>query len=178
MLHRFFDLEGPGLTDVVLGHASLEEAIKQVPLAHPKANEGTRSSRNGRVDLGGFLHVLPAGHLPPDPSEFIGSPRLTQLLDSLREQADVVYVDAPPLLHVGDALALSSKVDGMVVAVRLDIARRPMLTELARVLERVPAAKLGFVLTNAEGEDGYGGYGGYGYYNETGTRQQRAEERV
>ena len=179
LLHRFFDLEGPGLTDVVLGHASLEEAIKQIPLAHPKAKDVTRSSRNGRVDLGGFLHVLPAGHLPPDPSEFIGSPRLTQLLDSLREQADVVYVDAPPLLHVGDALALSSKVDGMVVAVRLDIARRPMLTELARVLERVPAAKLGFVLTNAEGEDGYGGYGGYGgYYNETGTRRQRAEERV
>jgi len=176
-LHRFFDLEGPGLTDVVLEHARLDEAIKQVPLAHPEPKKGTRSSDNGRVDLGGFLHVLPAGHLPPDPSEFIGSPRLTQLLEELRDRADVVYVDAPPLLHVGDALALSSKVDGMIVVVRLNIARRPMLTELERVLERVPAAKLGFVLTNAEDEEGYG-YGDYGYYHEAGTRQQRAEERV
>jgi len=52
-----------------------------------------------------------------------------------------------------------------------------MLTELERVLERVPAAKLGFVLTNAEDEEGYG-YGDYGSYYETGTRQQHAEERV
>ena len=89
-------------------------------------------------------------------------------MGALREQADVVYIDAPPLLHVGDALTLSSKVEGIIVAVRLTGARRPLLTELARVLERVPSVKLGFVLTDAKQEEGYG-YGDYGYYYETGS---------
>lgn len=176
-IHRFFDLQGPGLTDAVLGHVPLQEAIVPVALFQAEPGRGRKAGDNGRVDLGGSLAVLTAGRIPPDPGEFVGSRRLTELLEELREQADVVYIDAPPLLHVGDALTLSSKVEGMIVAVRLSVARRPLLSELGRVLERVPAAKLGFVLTDAKQEEGYA-YGDYGYYYNTAERRARTEERV
>jgi hypothetical protein len=68
------------------------------------------------------------------------------------------------MLHVGDAMALSDKVDGLILVSRLNIVRRPMLAEVRRVLHACPAEKLGFVLTGADLEDAYG-YGGYaGYY--------------
>jgi Mrp family chromosome partitioning ATPase len=173
-IHRFFDLQGPGLTDVVLGHATLEEALVPVPLLEAERKPRHNGQGNGRVNLGGSLGVLAAGHVPPDPGEFVGSNRLSELLRQVRERADLVYIDAPPLLHVGDALTLSSKVDGMIVAVRISIARRPLLNELARVLERVPAAKLGFVLTDAKQEEGYG-YGDYSYYYEAAARGREKE---
>src|SRR5205823_6079427 len=91
-----------------------------------------------------------------------------QLLEELRERADIVLIDAPPMLHVGDALTLSARVDATIVVTRLNVVRRPMLKELRRLFEASPAAPLGYVVAGAESEEGYGyGYSyryGYGYY--------------
>jgi Mrp family chromosome partitioning ATPase len=75
-----------------------------------------------------------------------------------------VLLDSAPLLPVSDGVILSNKVDGMLVVVRASTVRRPVLTELQRVLAACPAAKLGFVLTGSDEAEGYGyyGYGGYG----------------
>jgi succinoglycan biosynthesis transport protein ExoP len=67
----------------------------------------------------------------------------------------VVLIDTAPVLRVGDAMALSPRVDGIVVLARLNVLRRPMLSDLRRVLGASPVPKLGFVLTGAEGEAGY-----------------------
>jgi non-specific protein-tyrosine kinase len=93
------------------------------------------------------------------------------LLDRLEGRADVVLLDAPPLLHVGDAITLAAKVEGIIVVVNLDRIRRPVLTELHRVLESCPAKKLGFVLAGADREEGYG-YGSYGYYEQAPKARQ------
>jgi len=91
----------------------------------------------------------------------------------VRERSDVVLIDAPPLLRVGDAMALSAKADGIIVVTRLRVVRRPMLKEIRRLLDVAPAAKLGFVLTGAQEEEGYG-YGSYKAYESP----QAAKERV
>ncbi len=57
---------------------------------------------------------------------------------------------------------LSALVDAIQVVCRMNVVRRPMLTELRRALHASPADKLGFVLAGAESEDGYGD-GGYDY---------------
>lgn len=177
-IHRFFGLEGrSGLTDVVLGNALLDQVLEPVAIPAAAEGRGKKVENNGRAQVGGMLHVLTSGPIPPDPGEFIGSGRLTSLLNELRERADVVYIDAPPLLHLGDALALSSKVDGLIVVTRLNFARRPLLKELSRVLDTVPAARLGFVLTSAGLEEGYG-YGSYGYYAASTVPTARVEERT
>jgi Mrp family chromosome partitioning ATPase len=119
---------------------------------------------------------LRSGPIPPDPGEFAGTHALHRVLEHLRELADVVIVDSAPLLHVGDSVTLSSKVDAMVLVARLNVLRRPMLNELRRVLDACPATKLGFVLTGSNlGDDyGYGSYG-YGYSSYVSPERDREE---
>jgi protein-tyrosine kinase len=88
---------------------------------------------------------------------------LSRILEALREGADLVLIDAPPLLHVGDSMTLTGKIDAMILVTRLNVVRRPILRELQRLLAAAPAAKLGFVLTGAEREEGYL-YGYKSYY--------------
>jgi Mrp family chromosome partitioning ATPase len=103
----------------------------------------------------------------------VGTDRLTEILEHLRGHSDIVLIDAPPLFHVGDGLVLSSKVDAVMVVTRMDVLRRPMLVELKRLLDTMPAHKLGFIVAGAETEEGYGyGYGGYHYYRPSPARQK------
>jgi capsular exopolysaccharide synthesis family protein len=153
-LDRFFDLTGrPGMTDVALGHVTLDQAMWSIPI--PGAGGGPQA---------GSLHVLPSGPMPPNPADLIESSVVSEVLLDLAERADVVLLDSAPLLPVSDGVILSNKVDGMLVVVRASTVRRPVLTELQRVLAACPAAKLGFVLTGSDEAEGYGyyGYGGYG----------------
>ena len=168
-LHKFFDLDSPGITQVALGHISLEEAL--VPVAIADARQRWKANGNGNGNghgaVKGILEVLPSGPIPPDPGEFVGTAVLSEILEELRMRADFVLIDAPPVLHVGDAMALSTKVDGILVVTRMQVVRRHMLNELARQLANAPTPVLGFVVTAADEEESYGyGYGyGYGGYH-------------
>lgn len=164
-LGRFFGLDGaPGVTQVALGQVDLHEAL--VPFVadgsggwdvrSTAAHEATNGGR--RVD--GTVFLLPAGALPPNPGEFVATQALADVLARLREEMDFVLIDSPPLLHVGDAMVLSARVDAVVVVTRANLVRRRTLEELRRVLDGIPAQKLGFVLTGAEEEAGY--HYGYG----------------
>jgi polysaccharide biosynthesis transport protein len=168
-LNRFFLTVpgGPGVTDVVLGRVKLSDALRPVPIPAAEARPGRRGnvrigvpvaaeSTNGHGRLDGVLNVLPAGTLPPDAGEFVGTAPVGGILQTLGEQFDYVLIDAPPLLAVGDAMALSAAVDAMFVMVRLNVVHRGMLKELARLLEGCPAEKLGYVLAGAELGEGYG----------------------
>jgi Mrp family chromosome partitioning ATPase/capsular polysaccharide biosynthesis protein len=159
VLARFFDLEGPGLTQVALGHVPLEEALTRIVITDPPApkrrlalRRGANQNGNVTRELLGQLDVLPSGPIPPDPGEFVSSPALGKVLGALREHADVVLVDAPGALQVGDVVALASRVDGIVVVARSKVLRRQTLAELGRLLTMVRAPALGFVATG-EGED-------------------------
>lgn len=155
VIARFFGLtHRAGLTDVALGEAKLEDAIHRIPLTGPTLP--APRTRAGAEHATGSLEVLPAGPVPPDPGEFVGTAALAELLQKLRDRAEIVLIDAPPVLHVNDAMALSAKVDALIVVVRLKLVRRPMLDELARTLESTPTRKLGIVLTGAESMPGYG----------------------
>jgi Mrp family chromosome partitioning ATPase/capsular polysaccharide biosynthesis protein len=175
-IHRFFDLpQEVGLTRVALGHVPLDSALTRVPLAQSSENDPFRSSGNGAGGAEGVLEVLTSGPMPPNPGEFATSKALADILHMLRERADIVLVDAPPLLHLGDALALSSQVDALVLITRLHTLRKSMLAELRRVLDASPAAKVGFVLAGAELEEG-SGYAAYGAYY-TPKEQKEPEDR-
>jgi len=143
-LERLFRLKpGPGVTEVARGRAKLSTALTHVPIAEDDAD----------TDADGTLHVLGAGAIPADVAEFIAGKPLANLLRALRRRGDIVLIDAPPLLGTGDAMALSARVDALVVVTRLHALRRPLLGELRRVLDTCPTRKLGFVLTGAQDED-------------------------
>jgi polysaccharide biosynthesis transport protein len=166
-LARFFDLNGrPGVTDVALGHVALDEALVPIVVADPGENiDGASGNGRSRASIEGLLEVLPSGPTPPDTGEFVGTRAVAGIVEALRQRADIVVIDAPPLLHVGDAMVLSAQLDALLIVTRVKLLRRATLRELHRVLNTMPVHKLGFVLAGAEKEDGYGyGYGyGSGY---------------
>jgi succinoglycan biosynthesis transport protein ExoP len=163
---RLFGLEGrPGLTNVALGKVSLEQALARSVMK--PAGGGTakpKGETNGHSEVGGVLQVLTSGPRPPSPGEFAASRRVGQILGELRQTADIVLLDTPPLLQVGDALALSSQADAMLVVAKLRSIRRRAVHALRGRLESAPARKLGLVVTDVGGDEGYYGYYGvYGY---------------
>jgi polysaccharide biosynthesis transport protein len=106
-----------------------------------------------------MLEVLPSGQVPPNPSEVSASQRLADLLEDLAARADLVLIDAPPILDISDAISLAGRVDALVVVNRISRIKRGVLRELQRVLASVPATTLGFVQTGASPDESYSGYG-------------------
>jgi Mrp family chromosome partitioning ATPase len=174
-VHKFFELEGPGVTQVALGHVSLDQALAAIAIMDAPSGRQANGNGHSRV-VKGVLEVLPSGPIPPDPGEFVGNAALTEILEQLRERADVVLIDAPPVLHVGDAMTLSAKVDGIIVVTRMKIVRRHMLGELQRQLAGSPTPVLGFVVTGADEEQGYE-YGYAGYYGKAYAQSEKARAR-
>lgn len=177
-LHRFFDLiHAKGVTDVALGQSSVEGALATIDTgAGLLLANGIGPEENANH---GVLHVMPSGPLPPDPGEFAGTVRLAKILADLRATHDIVIIDSPPILRVGDAMAMSAQTDGIVVVTRLKVVRRPILRELRRVLDTTPVPKLGFVVTGGDDDDPYGSaYGyryGYGYGEKPDGKRSKAE---
>ncbi|WP_374977081.1 polysaccharide biosynthesis tyrosine autokinase [Microbacterium trichothecenolyticum] len=141
---------GAGLTDVLIGRARLADVM--LPW-------GNRS-----------LYVLPAGKIPPNPSELLGSKSMHQLLEALERDFDVVLCDAPPLLPVTDAAILANATSGAILVVRAGHTNRHQLTGAVDALNTAGARIAGVAMTMVptRGPDsyayGYGyGYGGYGY---------------
>ena len=163
-VHRFFGLsDRPGVTDVALDEATFGDALVSIPL---DTDERSGFRANGSGDPQG-LKVLPSGALPRDAGEFASSHALGSLLAELRQQCDVVIIDTPPLLRVGDTMAMSAYIDALVFVARMNVVSRPMLTEVSRLLRRVRAVKLGVVVTGSGSGNSYGN----AYYgNETESR--------
>jgi tyrosine-protein kinase len=185
-LHRFFHTgAGLGITDVVSGTETVAGALRPLTLTgagfstSPPSRNGRRraSSRSTEaVASTSTLSLLPAGTIPADGQDslvdLLENVRLSSVLDELADQADLVLVDAPPLLAVGDALALSAKVDAIVLVLHSGI-ERPVVHELARQLQSSQAPVLGFILTGiaADGADAYRYAYDYGYGYEYGRKE-------
>ena len=95
------------------------------------------------------LTLLASGPLPPSPSDLLGSRRMDAVLTTLKERADVVLLDSPPVVAVSDAAVLATKVDGVLLVVSAGHTRREGVQAAKAKLEKVNANLLGAVLTNA-----------------------------
>jgi capsular exopolysaccharide synthesis family protein len=127
-LGRMFDrATGRGLADILRGEATAEEAITVIE------------------DAGG-LHFLPAGADRDDPGRLLRGDRLGRFLARARESFDVVIVDAPPVLPVPDALTIGRWVDGVVLAVRSDASRFPLVEQADQKLSAMGVPVLGAVV--------------------------------
>jgi capsular exopolysaccharide synthesis family protein len=96
------------------------------------------------------LQLLPAGPLPPNPAELVGSKRMTETMAQLRERADYVLFDSPPVIAVTDAAILATKVDAVLLVVRAGATKRDLAQRAKAQLEQVKAPLIGVVLNNAK----------------------------
>jgi polysaccharide biosynthesis transport protein len=167
-----------GVIEVVRGQVDLDQALTQV-VREGHLDRLAVSGNGAGMVRARPLEVLTAGlSLPSDPSRVAASDALGRLLRQLRERADVVLIDTPPLLVVAETIALAANVDALVVVSRLGVVPRPALRELSRVLQGMPTAKLGLIVTGSSSEAIYG-YDGYGYFepSETGPHFTHAVDR-
>jgi len=130
-LHKLFGLpQQRGLTTMVLE----DQALGNPPLQE--------------TGIPG-LWLLASGDLPPSPSDLLGSQRMDRILAALREKADLVLIDAPPVMAVSDAAILATKVDGVLLVVASGHTKRDNVQAAKAKLEKVNARLVGAVLTNA-----------------------------
>ena len=134
-------------------------------------------------------YILPAGDIPPNPSELLGSERMHALLQHYEEIFDVIVVDLPPVNIVADALVISKWLDGLIGVVRQNYTDRRALQDCMYQVDKLGSHFLGFVMTDAAvGETGYKSYGkygksygygyGYGYgYDSASPKSQKAEDK-
>ena len=119
--------DGPGLSDVLAGRASLEEALTTIE------------------NLG--VTVLPSGACPQHPAELLGSPLMRQTLESLRIHFDRIIVDTSPALARADMGLLTPLVDRIVLVVRAGVTAKASITDVVSTLDATRL--LGVVLNEA-----------------------------
>jgi polysaccharide biosynthesis transport protein len=149
-LAQYMGLEGAvGLSDVLIGRAELADVLQKW----------------GDDEL----FVLPAGSIPPNPSELLGSAAMASLLRELESEFDVILIDLPPLLPVTDAALVSKLTRGTLVVVAAGKTHRGEFAGAIATLENVGANVAGVIVTmlptNGPDARSYGRYryGQYGY---------------
>ncbi len=135
---------GVGLSDLLAGKVALQDVLQQF----------------GRQQL----FVLPAGRIPPNPSELLGSKAMGKALDMLGELFDYVIIDTPPVLAVTDAAILSKRTGGAIMIAAAAKVRKQELSNALEALETVDGKVLGIVVTMVptKGPDAYS-YSSYSY---------------
>jgi capsular exopolysaccharide synthesis family protein len=148
-VHHRFGLSGKlGLTTVLAGSTTLEEALQHVP------------------ELPN-LDILPSGPVPPFPTEMLGSEAMLSLLERAREKYNYVVIDSPPILSVTDAAILGRVADAVVLVIRHGKSSKNVMQRARDLLVRSGAPMAGMVLNavdlNSPEYYGYYGYTGYSY---------------
>lgn len=157
----------PGLSHVLASLSDLKTAVR-------------------KTELSSNLSVLPAGEIPPNPSEMLSSKRMQQVIDALAQAFDYIIIDLPPINAVSDGLAVSKLLSGMIMVVRQNFCDQHSLAEAIRQLEFLEVKLLGFVLNGADAQTKRYRYGknykykkyyksryGYGYGYGYGSRYGR-----
>jgi capsular exopolysaccharide synthesis family protein len=140
-----------GVSDVLLGRSSLEEAIQYIKLASP-ADQPPRG-----------LYFLATGHPVNNPTELLGSGRTRQLLDGLAQQADLVLLDTPPILPVADTLVIGRMAAGAVLVTESRTTAIDAVNKAKDLLTRNQTRLLGVVLNKFQQNDARRSSFGYGY---------------
>ena len=111
------------------------------------------------IDVGlDNLWLVPSGPLPPNPADILGSRRMEKAITALKNRADVVLFDAPPVIAVTDAVVLGTKVDGVLLVVCAGRTRREHAERAKELLDRGHIRIVGAVLDNTPQGITLGGY--------------------
>ena len=132
-VHDIFDVsQEPGFSNLLVGDCKPSEAVRKTGIAN--------------------LCVLPAGMIPPNPAELLGSKRCAEYLATLGEHFDWVVIDSPPVLAVADASVLANAASGVIFVIGADQTTRNTAKAAVDQLNAVQAHVIGAVLNRADVE--------------------------
>ena len=160
--HAFGLAKGPGLSEVVLGSASLGE----VTLGFADLMLG-KVGMERLLDSPGMdnLFVLLSGYPPSNPSELLSSQGLVKVLTEARQRYDYVILDSSPILPVPDAAILASRADGTLLVIRVGRMPRVALRRAKALLDATSTRMLGVCLSGVRADlsSDYAAMASYGY---------------
>lgn len=113
------------------------------------------------------LSILSAGKIPPNPAELLSSPRMNKLLDFAKQHFDYIFIDAPPVNIVTDAITFANRATGYIIIVRTDTTNVTDVKMVVNNLNQIGANVLGFILNdvNSDRKKYYTYYKKYNTYN-------------
>lgn len=108
------------------------------------------------------VDMIPAGLMPPNPSELLLSPRLAQLLDEAKQRYDHVIVDTTPFLSVADSSIVCQQADATIYNLRVGVQPRGYLPYLQKLYDTKRIRNLVLLVNDSDERTTSYGYG-YGY---------------
>ncbi|WP_022869734.1 polysaccharide biosynthesis tyrosine autokinase [Yaniella halotolerans] len=114
-----------GLSDVLIDHIKLEDVLQPWGLHN--------------------LKVLPAGQIPPNPSELLGSEAMGNVVRRLEETSDYVLIDTSPILPVTDAAVVSTLTLGTLLVVCVGRTKWRQVEDALEALRSVESRLLGYI---------------------------------
>ncbi|MCF7822806.1 MAG: polysaccharide biosynthesis tyrosine autokinase [Candidatus Marinimicrobia bacterium] len=144
VLHHVFDLEkSPGLTDYLTSATNdFSTLVKATEIKN--------------------LFVCTSGINPPNPSELLGSKKMSELIDSLEKDWDIILLDSPPMVAVTDATIVSREIDAMILVVHSGKTDKHSFQRTVNSLKTINVPLVGVVLNSVTSKNSYGSY--YYYY--------------
>ncbi len=140
-LHKLFKISSKvGLSNFLIGDVKIEDVIFPTKIEN--------------------LWVIPAGHIPPNPSELIDSESMKTLISGLRKDFEMVIIDSPPLITCADGFLLGNMVEGVILALELRKIPRELLLRTISSFKSTGVVFLGVVVNKVK--DGI--YYSYHYY--------------
>ncbi len=176
-MHSYFGLANRhGVSTVVTSQSELLESLQPVKLSASASGNGSGplewTQASGSMSR---LYVLTSGPQTPNPGEIVSSAPLGSVIASLTDNADIVLVDSPAMLPVGDTAALADKVDGLLFLVEPDVVGRRQLAQAQEQLDKLPCRLLGVIVARRKTDADK--YAGHYYHRDTpdaGARAPRA----
>jgi tyrosine-protein kinase Etk/Wzc len=136
----------PGITNYLMGKATIEELITPVPEYE-------------------HLYVLSCGPIPPNPSEMLLDTKVAELFEKVGKMFEVIVIDTAPVGMVSDALTLSKFADCTLYLVRQGHTFKKQIALIDELYRESKLPKVSIVINDVKNKPGYGyyGYGRYGY---------------
>ena len=145
VINKMFDVNrSPGLSELIIKKATFDTAIKKTDVEN--------------------LSILPSGNIPPNPSELIGSKKMSDLVKELSKKYDKIFFDAPPVLAVTDPILIGRLVDGLFLVARSELTDLELIKHTLETIKNTKTPLIGGVINGVTSKTlSYGKY--YHYYN-------------
>ena len=156
VVHKVLDLKKePGITDyLVRTKIDFESLVQKTDIEN--------------------LYVVTSGIIPPNPSEILGSKKMTNLIAELEQSWDIILFDSPPLVAVTDATMISKEIDKIIVVVKVGQTDKKAFEHTINSLKNVSSPIGGVVLNAVDNKNSYGSYYYYyQYYNYYGSDSKK-----
>ena len=119
-----------GLADLIANGSNVDEALLNIGIDN--------------------LTILPAGKIPRNPAELLGSMKMKNLISLLKSKYDYIIFDTPPVIPVTDAGVLGAQTDGVVMVIQAARTQKGVVEHGESLLKQAQAKLLGYILTNIQ----------------------------